>query len=65
MDLGRQSFRANDFYDSLADWELSFVERPGKMRTPITEGNALSVAHQMLAKYKRLSKEYYSDARVE
>ena len=59
MDLGRQAFRANEFYDSLADWELAFVDRPGKARTPITEGDEVAVARQMLDKYKQLSKEYY------
>ena len=60
MDLGRQAFRANEFYDSLADWELAFVDRPGKARTPVTEGDEVAVARRMLDKYKQLSKEYYN-----
>ncbi|MBS6576477.1 alpha-N-acetylglucosaminidase [Parabacteroides goldsteinii] len=60
MDLGRQAFRANEFYDSLADWELAFVDRPGKVRTPVTEGDEVAVARRMLDKYKQLLKEYYN-----
>lgn len=61
MDLGRQSFRANGFYDKLADWELSYVSTPGKARSPITQGDEVALTQKMFAKYKALSKEYYSD----
>lgn len=60
MDLGRQAFRANDFYSGLADWELSFVARPGKARTPIVTGDEISVTKRLYDKYLKLSKEYYS-----
>lgn len=59
MDLGRQSFRANPFYDNLADWELAFVNRPGKARTPIVEGNEIELAKGMFKKYAILAEDYY------
>lgn len=59
MDLGRQAFRANSFYDNLADWELAFVDHPGKTRTPVVQGDEIKIAKQMLNKYSELSKEYY------
>lgn len=59
MDLGRQAFRANDFYSGLADWELSFVSRPNKARTPVVIGDEISVTKRLYDKYLKLSKEYY------
>lgn len=59
MDLGRQAFRANDFYSKLADWELAFTERPDKVRTPITTGDEIKIASVMYKKYAELAKEYY------
>ena len=59
MDLGRQAFRANDFYSGLADWELSFVSRPNKARTPVVIGDEISVTKRLYAKYLEMSKEYY------
>ena len=38
----------------LADWELAFVDRPGKARTPVMEGAEVAVARRMLDKYKQL-----------
>lgn len=62
MDLGRQAFRANAFYSELADWELAFVNRSGKMRTPITQGDEVGVARIMLNKYKQIIKDYYEES---
>lgn len=59
MDLGRQAFRANDFYSGLADWELSFVSRPNKARTPVVIGDEIRVTKRLYAKYLEMSKEYY------
>jgi len=59
MDLGRQTFRANDFYSGLADWELSFVSRPNKARTPVVIGDEISVIKRLYDKCLKLSKEYY------
>ncbi len=59
MDLGRQAFRANDFYNALADWELDFVSRPDKARTPVTKGSELETVMKMFEKYTILAREYY------
>jgi len=59
IDLGRQSFRANAFYDKLADWELNFVNSPDKARIPVTQGNEIDIAKQMFSKYSILAEEYY------
>lgn len=56
---GRESFRANDFYSSLGDWELQFVNTPGKARTPLTEGDEIVIAKRMYEKYSKLAEEYY------
>lgn len=56
---GRESFRANDFYSKLGDWELAFVNTPGKVRTPVTKGDEIEVAKRMFDKYSRLANEYY------
>lgn len=56
---GREALRANDFYNELADWELNYVNTPGKLRTPITEGDEIEVVARMFDKYKRISADYY------
>ena len=56
---GRESFRANEFYDGLADWELQYVETSGKVRTPLTQGDEVEVASRLYDKYARLASEYY------
>lgn len=55
---GRESFRANDFYSNLADWELRYVTTPGKARVPAVEGDPIATARRMYDKYSALSKEY-------
>lgn len=57
---GREAFRANDFYNDLAEWELRFVATPGKARTPITQGDEVETATRLYRKYLRLAKEYYA-----
>lgn len=59
---GRESFRANDFYNRLADWELQFVATPNKARTPITVGDELEMAGRLYQKYATLAQEYYGDS---
>lgn len=61
MVYGRESFRANKFYDELADWELEFVATPGKARTPITQGDEVEVVNKFFHKYMDLAKYYYTD----
>lgn len=56
---GRESFRANDFYNKLADWELEFVATSGKARTPITQGDEVEVVTVLYEKYMKLAKDYY------
>ena len=58
---GRESFRANDFYSTLGDWELQFVSTPDKVRTPITQGDEVETATRLYKKYARLATEYYKD----
>ena len=59
---GREAFRANAFYDSLADWELNYVATCGKVRIPITSGDEIETARRMFLKYKTLSQEYADTA---
>lgn len=59
MDIGRQAFRANEFYDALADWELDFVSRSDKARTLVTKGSELETVKTMFEKYTILAREYY------
>lgn len=58
---GREAFRANDFYSRLGDWELEFVSKTNKARTPITQGDEIEIARKMYNKYATLAKEYYQD----
>lgn len=58
---GREAFRANDFYSRLGDWELEFVSKTNKARTPITQGDEIEIARNMYNKYASLAKEYYQD----
>ena len=56
---GREAFRTNKFYDSLADWELQFVNTYNKFSgEPIAKGDEIVVASQMFKKYAALEKEY-------
>lgn len=56
---GRESFRANDFYSKLGDWELQFTQTTGKCDgLPITKGNEIQTAAQMFKKYSALEPEY-------
>ena len=58
---GREDFRANDFYNRLAEWELAYVDQTGKARTPVTHGDELVVTRRLFDKYLKLSREYYAD----
>lgn len=61
MTHGRESFRANEFYSSLGDWELAFVSRTDKARTPIIQGDEIEIATRLYKKYGKLAKEYYAE----
>ena len=56
---GRESFRANDFYISLGDWELDYTCQVNKARTPITQGDEIEIAKRLFRKYEKLSAAYY------
>ena len=57
---GREAFRANDLYNRMADWEMTFVNTPGKARTPVTEGDEIEIVKRLFKKYHEISKEYYT-----
>ena len=59
---GREAFRANDFYHTLAEWELSYVDTYGKARIPATEGDEVDIVKRLFKKYFKLSQEYYTDS---
>ena len=59
---GREAFRANEFYDTLADWELQYAGTCGKVRTPVTEGDEIDIALYMYGKYLKLTDEYYDSS---
>lgn len=59
MNHGRQAFRANEFYDKLADWELNFADTPKRDLQPKATGDEVEITLQMYAKYSALAKEYY------
>lgn len=58
---GREDFRANDFYNQLADWELAYVVQTDKARIPVTRGDELVITRRLFDKYLKLSREYYTD----
>lgn len=57
---GREAFRANDFYSRLGDWELEYVSKTNKIRTPVTQGDEIEVAGRMFKKYAAMAQEYYA-----
>lgn len=48
---GRESFRANDFYSKLADWELAYVRQPPATLPATPQGDAVAIVRELLAKY--------------
>ena len=58
---GREDFRANDFYNQLADWELAYVVQTDKARIPVTRGDELVITRRLFDKYLKLYREYYTD----
>lgn len=57
---GREAFRANSFYEQLADWEMDFTRQTEKARTPLVKGDELKTVKRLYATYSRLAQEYYS-----
>lgn len=58
---GRESFRANEFYENLANWELKYVSKTGKLDSPITVGDEIEIAKNMFNKYSVMANEYYDN----
>ncbi len=56
---GRETLRANSFYNELADWEMEYVNTYRKQRTPIAQGDECSIVKQLFPKYAGWAKEYY------
>lgn len=56
---GREAFRANKFYEQLANWELAYVKRSKKARHPAQKGDEIKTCKKLFAKYKKLAQEYY------
>lgn len=59
MSNGRESFRANDFYSRLADWEIEFVATPKTDLQPSIIGSSTDIVNNMFSKYKTISEQYY------
>ncbi len=56
---GRQPFRANEFYNKLADWEINWLQSSHDIDDQ-TVGDTGKIAKELYAKYKQLADYYYS-----
>ena len=56
---GRETLRANSFYDALADWETSWIHST-KNINPTPKGDEVLIVKSLLEKYKPLFKEFYT-----
>lgn len=61
MVYGREAFRANPLYKRMAEGEMAFVNRPNKVRYPLTQGDELKTARRLYKKYRPLAEAYYRD----
>ena len=59
---GREAWRANDFYASLADWELQWINTPKSpwRKLDASGGDELACANSLLAKWKPVLDAAYS-----
>lgn len=55
---GRETFRANAFYNDLADWEVAYTKKVNKIRTPETQGDEMAVVSELYSKYKDIAQKY-------
>ena len=62
---GRETFRANEVYDGMADIELAFVNRTNKVRYPIIKGDEIRIVRKLFHKYLPMLNEYYKDLQKE
>ncbi len=60
LNHGREAFRANDFYDDLADWEINYVNTPKQDIDPRTKGDEVALAQKMAKKYSKINIKYLS-----
>lgn len=58
---GREAFRANSFYDKLADWELEYVSSANKANPVVTAGDEVEIVVELYDKYLELAKIYYNE----
>lgn len=58
---GREAFDANDFYRTLGEWEVKYVNTFGKERVPLVCGDEVEVVASMYKKYLALAAEYYAN----
>lgn len=61
LNHGREAFRANDFYNELADWELSYISQTDKARVPVFQGDEIEVTRRLFGKYMKLVPDYYKE----
>jgi alpha-N-acetylglucosaminidase len=59
--FGRESLRANDFYSTLADWEIAWSRKHHEL-SPEPKGNGIDVSIAMLKKYQPVINKIYSDS---
>lgn len=58
LNHGREAFRANQFYDMLANWEINFVNTPKTDIDPTPKGDEIKLAKKMFEKYSKLNQLY-------
>lgn len=59
MVYDRETFRANDFYSKLADWEIQWVSSHHTLPEAAT-GDSVQISKRLLAKYRPLLAEVYA-----
>ena len=50
----RESFRANAFYDKLADWEINFADTPKSDIDPSPKGDEVEITKELFVKYSQI-----------
>ncbi|MGL5683867.1 MAG: alpha-N-acetylglucosaminidase [Marinifilaceae bacterium] len=58
LNHGREAFRANEFYNQLANWEIQFASTPKMDINPKPKGNEVKLAQEMFKKYSEMNKAY-------
>ena len=60
---GRESLRANEFYQTLADWEIAWTKAPHQLEGVSSE-NPVTIAERLMQGYQPIIEEIYGDARM-